>query len=83
MDAPRDTNIDKETFIKAFANPDKANFASVIEVSISASFLHITPICFCKAGRQDRSAIHGSVDKLLHLVKKCSMWCHQGGMLGL
>ena len=83
MDAPRDTNIDEETFVKALANADKAKFASVMEVSTSASFLHITPICFCKAGRQDLSAIHGSVDKMLHLVKDRIMWCHQGGMLGL
>ena len=83
MDAPHDTNIDEETFVKALANTDQAKFASVMEVSTSALFLHITPVCFCKAGRQDLSAIHGSVDKMLHLVKDRKMWCHQGGMLGL
>ena len=83
MDAPRDTNIDEETFVKSLYNAEKVQFASILEVSTSASFLHITPICFCKAGKQDSGAIHGSVDKMLHLVKERHLWCHQGGLLGI
>ena len=69
MDAPRDSNIDKETFVESLSNADKAKFLSVAEVSTNASFLHVTPICFCKAGKQESSAIHGSIEKMLHLVK--------------
>ena len=83
MDAPRDCNLDQETFVKSLHNAEKAKFASNTEVSTSASFLHVTPLCFCKSMKQDTSLIHGSVDKMLHMVKNREMWYSRGGLEGL
>jgi hypothetical protein len=83
LNSPRDTNIDEKTFLESLHNAQKTKFLSISEVSTSTSFLHITPLCFCKASQQDVTLIHGSVDKMLPLVRKRHQWSQQGGVFGI
>jgi hypothetical protein len=82
LDSLRDTQTDEKTYVDAEYNAHKTKFQSVTEAAISASFLHITPLCFCNT-KHDSSAYHGSIDRMLPLVKKRDMWFAQGGMFGL
>jgi hypothetical protein len=84
MNSPRDTQIDEKTYLESLYNAQKTKFVSIAEVSTSTSFLHVTPTCFCSTSKQpDPHVIHGSIEKMLPMVKKRSQWCHQGGMFGL
>jgi hypothetical protein len=84
MNSPRDTQIDEKTYLESLYNAQKTKFVSIAEVSTSTSFLHVTPTCFCSSSKQpDPHVIHGSIEKMLPMVKKRSQWCHQGGMFGL
>jgi hypothetical protein len=83
LNSPRDTNTDEKTFLESLYNAQKTKFISISEVSTSTSFLHVTPLCFCKASQQDSSLIHGSIDKMLPLVRKRHQWSQQGGVFGI
>jgi hypothetical protein len=51
LNSPRDTNTDEKSFLESLYNAQKTKFISISEVSTSTSFLHVTPLCFCKASQ--------------------------------
>jgi hypothetical protein len=84
MNSLRETHIDEKTYLESLHNAQKTKFLSITEVSTSTSFLHVTPSVFCVQGKQqDSFALHGSIDKMLPMVKQRSYWYSQGGMFGL
>jgi hypothetical protein len=85
MNAPRDSQTDEKTFLDASYNAQRTKFLSMSEVSTSTSFLHVTPLVFCASNKQlhDSFVVHGSVDKLLPLVKNRESWSSKGGLFGM
>jgi hypothetical protein len=85
MNSPRDSQTDEKTFLDTSYNAQRTKFLSLSEVSTSTSFLHVTPLVFCASNKQlhDSFIVHGSVDKMLPLVKKREFWSSKGGMFGM
>jgi hypothetical protein len=85
MNSPRDSQTDEKTFLDTSYNAQRTKFLSLSEVSTSTSFLHVTPLVFCASKQQlhDSFVVHGSVDKMLPLVKKREFWSSKGGMFGM
>jgi hypothetical protein len=85
MNSPRDSQTDEKTFLDASYNAQRTKFLSMSEVSTSTSFLHVTPLVFCASHKQlhDSFVVHGSVDKLLPLVKNRASWSSKGGLFGM
>ena len=75
-------HINVNTFVQSQYNSNKAQYKSVDEVLISISFLRMTPIVLSNT-KQNQNFIAGSLDAVVHLVRKRSSWYDQGGWLGL
>ena len=80
LDSLRDTRIDEKGFVEAEYNAQKTKL-TVAEVAISASFLHLAPLCFCNSKSEDGN--FGSIGRSLPLVKNRENWVSQGGAEGM
>ena len=80
MDSLRDTRIDEKGFVEAEYNAQKTKL-TVAEVAISASFLHLSPLCFCNSKTDEGN--FGSISRSLPLVKNRESWVSQGGAEGM
>ena len=82
LDSLRDTQTSTADYAAQEHAAQKSKFLSTAEVSTSASFLHIAPLCFA-GSKAESSGNHGTVAKSLPLIKEREMWQDESGVLGL
>ena len=82
LDSLRDT----QTTIAEYASQEhaaqKSKFLSTSEVSTSASFVHIAPLCFAGT-KPESTGNYGTVEKSLPRIKDRHMWQDESGRFGL
>ena len=82
LDSLRDT----QTTISEYASQEhaaqKSKFLSTAEVSTSASFVHIAPLCFAGT-KPESTGNYGTVEKGLPRIKDRAMWQDESGRFGL
>ena len=82
LDSLRDTQTTAAEYATQEHAAQKSKFLSTSEVSTSASFVHIAPLCF--AGTKAESCgNYGTVEKSLPRVKDRLMWQDESGRFGL
>ena len=82
LDSLRDTQTTEAEYVKSEHDMQKVKLVSVMEASISASFLHVTPLCFCGTSSDADKAV-GTVERNLRLVKNREAWSSPCGTSGL
>ena len=82
LDSLRDTQTTTANYAAEEHAAQKSKFLSTSEVSTSASFLHITPLCFA-GSKADSTGNHRTIGKSLPCVKHREMWQDDSGVLGL
>ena len=82
LDSLQDTQTTTADYAAEEHAAQKSKFLSTAEVSTSASFLHIAPLCFA-GSKADSTGNHGTIGKSLPCVKVREMWQDDSGVLGL